>query len=391
MSGEGLYERYKDALRRGHIASIQGRLEEALDAYSEAAHIAPERATPHSSAGTALLRRRRPAEALGCFEAALQLAPADEASLVGRAEALAGIDRRREAADAWTAIAEIRAGAGRLSDALDAARRSLELAESRDRRRALERLIGVLRSSEPDEPGRAALEDALRMLEGVAVAPAGTAAPARAANRRAPVRPAGPAPQRVLPSSTPPTASVGAPPDPIEVVQADGTDDRGAGAGPGEPDGSSPRPERIVHEWPDIDIGARLAGRPEPSPVASGPRFPGALDRDVPADTDIEALARAAEASLDAHDAGPAVSRLLDLATAHRRVGNRDAAIDACCRGLAVAPDNLDLHLALTELYVERGWSALAGEKLALLRRLASLGDDPEARERVAGTRIEPF
>ena len=36
MSGEALYERYKDALKRGHVASLRGRLDEALDAYAEA-------------------------------------------------------------------------------------------------------------------------------------------------------------------------------------------------------------------------------------------------------------------------------------------------------------------------------------------------------------------
>ena len=59
MSGEALYERYKDALKRGHVASLRGRLEESLKAYAEAAAIAPERSTPHTSAGTALMRRKR--------------------------------------------------------------------------------------------------------------------------------------------------------------------------------------------------------------------------------------------------------------------------------------------------------------------------------------------
>ena len=63
MSGGGLYERYKDALKRGHVASLRGRLEESLKAYAEAAAIAPERSTPHTSAGTALMRRKRPADA----------------------------------------------------------------------------------------------------------------------------------------------------------------------------------------------------------------------------------------------------------------------------------------------------------------------------------------
>ena len=37
---KALYERYKDALRRGHVAVQRGRLDEALDAYGEAARVA---------------------------------------------------------------------------------------------------------------------------------------------------------------------------------------------------------------------------------------------------------------------------------------------------------------------------------------------------------------
>ena len=169
MSGEALYERYKDALKRGHVASLRGRLDEALDAYAEASTIAPERPTPHTSAGTALMRGRRPAEALRHYDAALRLAPRDEAALLGRAQSLTELGRRREAADAFDALAEVRATDGALADAVDAARRGLELAEGRDRRRTLERLIERLRASEPGEPGRLALERALLVLEGAAM------------------------------------------------------------------------------------------------------------------------------------------------------------------------------------------------------------------------------
>jgi tetratricopeptide (TPR) repeat protein len=168
MSGEALYERYKDALKRGHVASLRGRLDEALDAYAEASSIAPERPTPHASAGTALLRRRRPADALRYYEAALRLAPRDETALLGRAQSLAALGRRPSAADAFDALAEVRASDGKLADAVDAARRGLELAEGRERRRTLERLIERLRASEPGEPGRVALERALIVLEGPA-------------------------------------------------------------------------------------------------------------------------------------------------------------------------------------------------------------------------------
>ena len=348
MSGEALYERYKDALRRGHIASIQGRLEEALDAYAEAARIAPERATPHSSAGTALLRRRRAADALRCFEAALQVAPADEASMVGRAESLAAMDRPSDAADAWSGLADHRIATGRTADAVDAARRALELAEGRGRRRALERLIVQLRASEPDEPGRAALERALRVLEGVAVA-----------------RPAAPGVSSpVAPWAVSPSGEVVVP---SELVRAETSV-----AGEGAPVPVLATPEPGVEAVP-------------PTPPA--PVVPGALDRELPADLDLDALARAAEASVDALDRARAVQRLLDLAAAQHRAGNRDAALDACYRGLLVGPDDLGLHLALVELYADRGWTALATEKLDLLERIAVLDGDPEARTRVAAGR----
>jgi tetratricopeptide (TPR) repeat protein len=359
MSGEALYERYKDALRRGHIASIQGRVDEALDAYAEASRIAPERATPHSSAGTALLRRRQPAEALHAFEAALALAPGDEAALVGRAEALAGIERRREAADAWSNLAEIREAAGRIADAGDAARRALELAEGRDRRRALERLISKLRTNEPDAPGRASLQSALRLLEGDAVA-----RPAATAVRREPSAPPASAPGAAGPEPASGGGSAAAPasvPDPAGSAAT-----RHPGVAPERP----PEPA------------------PAPAPVqAPIPLVPGALDRALPAGMSVDALARAADAAMDAMNITETAERLLDLAAVYQRDGSRDAALDACYLGLSVAPDDLGLHLALVELYVDHGWVALAGEKVELLDRVAELDGDDVARERVVAAR----
>ena len=200
MSGEALYERYKDALRRGHVASLRGRLEEALTAYAEAAAIAPERATPHTSAGTALMRRKRPADAVRHYTAAVRLAPRDEAALLGRAQALTALDRRAQAADAYDAVAEVQAANGKLSDAVDSARRGLEMAEGRERRRTLERLIERLRASEPAEPGRVALERAMVVLEGRAIEPRKAAAPA--------------APRPAAPAKQPPAAKAPAPPTP---------------------------------------------------------------------------------------------------------------------------------------------------------------------------------
>jgi len=209
VSGEALYERYKDALRRGHVASLRGRLEEALTAYAEAAAIAPERATPHTSAGTALMRRKRPGDAVRHFTAAVRLAPRDEGALAGRAQALAAIDRRPQAADAYDALAEVQAANGKLADAVDSARKGLELAEGRERRRTLLKLMERLRATDPGEPARVALERALVVLEGRAIEPRkpAAAAPAKAAPaKRATAEPAAaqePAPSDVAGAAEP--------------------------------------------------------------------------------------------------------------------------------------------------------------------------------------------
>ena len=56
---EVLYEQYKDALRRGHVAALRGRLDAAAAAYREAARIAPDRALPHVGLGGVLARLGR--------------------------------------------------------------------------------------------------------------------------------------------------------------------------------------------------------------------------------------------------------------------------------------------------------------------------------------------
>ncbi len=77
-----------------------------------------------------------------------------------------------------TALADLYASSGKLADAVDAARRGLELAEGRHRRRTLEVLIERLRASEPGEPDRLALERALSVLDGPALPPRHRVAPA---------------------------------------------------------------------------------------------------------------------------------------------------------------------------------------------------------------------
>ena len=370
MSGEALYERYKEALKRGHVASLRGRLEDALAAYGEAASIAPERATPYTSAGTALLRRKRSGDAIRQFDLALRMSPHDEPALLGRAQALASLDRRIESAEAFDTLAETRIRAGKLADAVDAARRGLEMAEGRGRRRTLERLIAQLRASEPGEPGRLAMERALRVLEGPAV----VAEPGESADVQA------------------------ATDDGVVQLVADVVDQHAAGTADGAAADDPPRAGEIAHGGhgpaSDVEPGEDEPSAPadlEPAPVAEPevvlPVLRRALDRDLPPDADPLVLEDEVEVALSAADFNLARERLLDLAAYHRREDRFDAALEACYQALSVDPDSISLHLALVELYDARGLTALAEEKLHLMAGLAELDGDADAAGRIALTR----
>ncbi|HYM82984.1 MAG TPA: hypothetical protein VEY67_02385, partial [Candidatus Dormibacteraeota bacterium] len=73
----------------------------------------------------------------------------------------------------------------------------------------------------------------------------------------------------------------------------------------------------------------------------------------------------------------------LELADGHARAGREDAALDACAAAIGLGPADPPLHLTLAAIYLDRGWRALAVEKLALLGRLADLEGDEATRARV--------
>jgi tetratricopeptide (TPR) repeat protein len=203
---ESLYEGYKDALRRGHVAALRGRLENALAAYREASRIAPDRALPYVGLGGVLARLHRVDEALAAYRVALDRAPDDEGALRGRADLLAAEGRAAEAATTLDRLAGTLERAGRLADACDVARRALELAESRGRRRLVRALVERLRESSGDPTVADALARAMSVLE---VDPA--AAPETAAV-------AGEADEPVEPP--PPKARSVPPPDPVALRRA---------------------------------------------------------------------------------------------------------------------------------------------------------------------------
>jgi tetratricopeptide (TPR) repeat protein len=279
---EALYERYKEALRRGHVAALRARPDEAIAAYREAAAIAPERALPYTSLGVVLLGLGRVPDAFDAYGMALERAPRDEAALLGRADALVLLERPAEAAESLDRAAGVQSAAGRPVEALDTARRALELAESKSRRRHVEQLVAALAAAGPDPAAELAVARAREVLE---------------------------------------AGEVLLEPEPV------------------------PEP-----------------AEPAPDPIA---------------------LAIAADLALEAGDPVAARNDLLVAARAHAGAGQRDAALDACYRALAVAPGDPEIHLELVDLYLARGWRELAGDKLALLDRLAELDADPATRDRI--------
>ena len=319
---QSLYENYKDALRRGHVAALRGKLDVAIAAYGEAAVVAPDRPLPHASIGGILMRTGRAAEAAEAYDRALALSPRDEAALRGRSEAMVAIGRPFEAAEALDRLADVLDAGGRLADACDAARRALELAESKDRRRQVESLVGRLQVSAGDEAAQQSLARALRLLEPVKVEEVPAGAPTDAA----------PSPEEA---------------DQPEISAAD------------EPVGAEPELELE----PELEPEPVPEPEPEPEPV------------------DATAIGAAAEEALAAGDHTAAREGLLAAAAAHRTAGRSVAAIDACYLALAIAPDDVDLHLLLAELYLERGWRTPAADKLVLLARLASFADDEATRD----------
>jgi tetratricopeptide (TPR) repeat protein len=370
-----LYERYKDALRRGHVAALRGRNDAAIDAYGEAASIAPDRALPHASIGGILGKMNRPEDAVASYERALALAPRDEVALRGVAEIYVQLGRRTAAADALDRLADTLDGAGRLADATDAARRSLELAESRERRSHVEALTQRLRTSSPgDEAAQRALAQALLVLE--PPGPVQTAAEAVAGDAPAA---AGAAIDAVAAPGEETDTPVAA------VVHESVASDDAAAAEPkafreSEPAGAvgadaSEAPPAVeaeaaeAFEAPPAEDAAETAAEPAPDVVE-------------PVGLGI-ALGAAAETHLYAGELAEAHAGLLAAARSHRRAGRLSAAVDACYLAIALAPADPDLHLLLAELYLDRGWRTLATDKLLLLGRIAELDGDVATRDRL--------
>jgi tetratricopeptide (TPR) repeat protein len=101
--------RYKEALRRGHVAVVKGRPREAVQHYQEAADLAGQRPLALVSMGGVYLQMRQPREALVAFDEALKRAPADLDAMRGKAQALQAAGRAEDSKVVFARLAELEA------------------------------------------------------------------------------------------------------------------------------------------------------------------------------------------------------------------------------------------------------------------------------------------
>jgi len=322
-----IFERYKEVLKAGHVAVLQGRLDDALDRYREAAAIAADRPLPHSSIGNVLLRQGHVDDALAAYSRALGRAPRDEAALNGRAEALLAADRRPEAAEVLERLADVQAESAREPEAVATLQRALHLHETKRGRRRLDELTtgaaattadGTVGMAHPAEPG----------TEPVAGSGAAVAAEPNA---------------RAEPAPSEPGAAVAGGASGVELGEPEADEDA--------------LPAHVV--------------------PASTP--PAAL-----AHPDPEAFLEDAETARDAGRTLEALALYVLASDAYARAGAHEAALEVCQRALEVGPDAPAVHLALARLYFARNWRERAVEKVVLIDRLLDLQPAPAARRELA-------
>jgi tetratricopeptide (TPR) repeat protein len=121
---EQVFERYKEALKQGHVATFRGKPKEALEYYREAAKLAGHRPLPFISIGSVLLQLGRPQEAIAAYDEALQRSPDDRQALNGKAAALLASGKRNEAATLLERVAQIETAETTARDVLDATARA---------------------------------------------------------------------------------------------------------------------------------------------------------------------------------------------------------------------------------------------------------------------------
>ena len=357
MSGP-LFEQYREALRRGHMSTLEGRLEDALEAYREAARLVPERTLALASLGTVLHKLDRWPEAAEAYDKALRVDPDDEATLRARGTAREERSMRSGAASDFERLAFVLDVAGRLPDAAEAARRANELEPTGPRAALAARLERAAGGGDPAPGDGDATEE-------VAASPAATAATAAS-------------PAQTAQATAPPRRSGGAWPveDDLAGLRrvALGLDAPAPAAAAPAAEDVPPAPivdDQDGANWPAIDLPS-----PPPPPLVGPP-------------PDTEELMAEAAAIYEAGDLAGAVEKMLTAVAVHRAAGRLDAALDVCFQLLAITPGDPHVHLAIANLQLDRGWSPLAREKLDLLVRLTALTGDTQAEADAHGVAAE--
>ena len=361
MSGP-LFDQYKAALRRGHMAALGGDLEEALDAYREAARLVPERTLPLASQGTVLHRLGRWPEAAEVFESALQHAPDDEPTLRARATAREERGMHSGAAADYERLAFVLDVAGRAPEAAAAARKATELESNAARASLADRLE---RAAGPggEQIGRLEAGEAATMSDAAELAAAEIEGPeARDADGNADADP----------------DEDSATGDQLEADESV--------VGADEPM-FTPVVRRVVPET-DAEV-ARAAHNADASTAWPQMDMPTPEKQLVGPPPDTEQLLNEASAMFDVGDLVGASERMLTAVAVHRAAGRLDAALDVCFQLLAIAPGDPHAHLAIANLQLDRGWTPLAREKIDLLLRLTSLTGDTQAEADTHGLAAE--
>jgi tetratricopeptide (TPR) repeat protein len=421
---ETLFEQYKAALRRGHLAALAGELEQALAAYDDAAHLVPERALPLASRGTVLHRLDRWTEAADAFDRALQLAPDDEATLRARATAREERGLRSGAAADFERLAFVLDVAGRATLAAEAARRAADLEPSGARAALAERLetaAARLGDVQAGSSGAAPAQDVRAAAGWAQPGPADTAAPGdaaagmlddpwsaaldarrlaaladgsgRASERggtsldeggagdagaydaldalRAGMDAEAPEPAEPAPDALDAAADADAETESRDEVGAEpAAFDPDVGE-PGAETGGVAEGQAVDGSWPGIDLPS-----PPPPPIEGPPPEP-------------EELLREAALVLESGEVDAARDLMLTAIRVHREAGRIDAALDIALNVLAIAPGDPRVHLAIANLQLDRGWTGVATEKIELLVRLTSLTGDTQAEADVHGLASE--
>lgn len=290
--------------------------------------------------------RERHDLALDAYDEASRLAPDRALPYVGIARALARLDRPTDALVACEAALD----RAPTDEAALQARADLLLAIG-DRARAAETLDRLT----------AVLDAADRLPEAVLVGVRALEL-AEARRRRTTVRVllgrlrAAPIDERTGPAIETATRALGVSDDAGSLPGSPPGDDGPPAPGDGGPPAPAPDPAAIA-AW-----ASPIAPPPDPAAVLAG---------------------AALEDAIAAGDLLAVRDRALETAEGHRASGASAAAVDACYLALEAHPADPGVHLALADLYLDRGWDVLAADKLVMLARLAELDDDPVTRRRV--------